>query len=328
MLSDRDSLQHGQVVRTATLDAVVLAVYHSSCHPLTLSATAPPVGTQIGIAGFPAFQFSLANDLNSLQPSFHEGSVSSVAGDGSFIEYDAQTDHGNSGSPLFDMQTGVVYGMVTAVNTGTTGALQNNIALSLPALQTFLDNAKANVSFTSGSTGTRTTVSVTPGSVASLIDSHCGPGSSNTIVTTLQRSYAELNGNDYPTASSDARQAVELSNTCVMSLYQNCQGVSPCNDTAHVIVETSELMGQQVLRIAQARLSGDWSNAERNEITTALDLCSSPNIHSDSKTYSTARGLIAESFRVLRSNYRSPAMANAVDLDAVRTCATSINVEF
>jgi hypothetical protein len=299
LLSDRASLLHGEIVRTATADAVVLAVHHAACQPLSLSASAPVVGTEIGIAGFPAIQFSLANDLSSIQPSFHQGSVSSMSADGSVVEYDAQTDRGNSGSPLFDMQTGVVYALVTAVDTGTTGALQNNLAISVPMLQTFLNNAHANVSFASGGVTSSVALAAT-GSVGSLVDTHCGQGSTNTMLKTLERSYAELNGNDYSTASLDARQAVELSSVCAVSLYQNCQSVSPCNDGPHTLIENGELMGQQILRIATARSGGDWANAERNEIATALDLCASPNIETDAPVYRSSRGLISESCRILR----------------------------
>jgi hypothetical protein len=72
---------------------------------------------------------------------------------GSFIEYDAQTDRGNSGGPLFDIDTGLVYGLVTWVSTGTTGALQNNLAIAM--LQTLAFLSHANVAPRLGAAGIR-----------------------------------------------------------------------------------------------------------------------------------------------------------------------------
>jgi S1-C subfamily serine protease len=69
-----------------------------------------------------------------LSPSFHEGTISSLLAEAGLLQYDAQTDHGNSGSPLFDLDSGTVYGLVRAVNTGETGALQNNFAITIPML--------------------------------------------------------------------------------------------------------------------------------------------------------------------------------------------------
>lgn len=100
MSSDPSSLLHATLVRTAIVDAVVIAVRETSCAPLTLSTSPPVVGTEVGIAGFPAFQLALSNgSLQSLSPSFHEGTVSAITSNSNWIEYDAQTDRGNSGSP-------------------------------------------------------------------------------------------------------------------------------------------------------------------------------------------------------------------------------------
>jgi hypothetical protein len=136
--------RYAAIVRLAEIDAVVLAI-HTSCTPVTIEASPPPVGTRIAIAGFPAFQISIFAQGLGLTPSFHEGAISSVIAGGAYLEYDAQTDHGNSGSPLFDAQTGEVYGLVTGVNTGTTGALQNNIAIGARAFEAFIQNSHHDI---------------------------------------------------------------------------------------------------------------------------------------------------------------------------------------
>lgn len=65
-------------------------------------------------------------------------------------EYDAQTDHGNSGSPMFDLATGQVYGYVSFGNTGATGALQNNVAFAVAAIRDFAQNAHVALNFAQG----------------------------------------------------------------------------------------------------------------------------------------------------------------------------------
>lgn len=127
------------------VDAVVLVI-NSTCVPVTISNATPPVGTRIAIAGFPNFQLRMFARGLGLSPSFHEGTISSLIGDGALLQYDAQTDLGNSGSPLFDIESGEVYGLVRGVNTGATGALQNNIAIGSAALQSFLQNARHDIS--------------------------------------------------------------------------------------------------------------------------------------------------------------------------------------
>jgi len=144
LMSDLRHIHYAAVVRVAETDAVVLGI-HADCQPVSMSRSVPEVGTKIALAGFPAFQLSMFERGLGLSPSFHEGTVSSVIANGGLIEYDAQTDHGNSGSPLFDVETGQVYGLVTAVSTGTTGALQNNIAIGSVALEAFLQNAHRDI---------------------------------------------------------------------------------------------------------------------------------------------------------------------------------------
>ena len=144
LMSDPHHIHYAGIIRVAESDAVVLAI-HADCQAVSISGSAPAVGTRIALAGFPAFQLSMFERGLGLSPSFHEGTISSVVADGAYLEYDAQTDHGNSGSPLFDVETGQVYGLVTAVNTGTTGALQNNIAIGSVSLEAFLQNAHRDI---------------------------------------------------------------------------------------------------------------------------------------------------------------------------------------
>lgn len=134
----------GEVVRLSQypLDAAVIAVNVGNIRPLNLAADIAREGQAVGIAGFPTFQVELLLQRAGLLPSVHFGAVSSLIADGSLIEYDALTDHGNSGGPLFDPTTGLVYGIVTfAVPSRASQAVQNNIAISINRTFEFLNNA-------------------------------------------------------------------------------------------------------------------------------------------------------------------------------------------
>jgi S1-C subfamily serine protease len=323
--SDSTSLLHGQVIRRATIDAVVLAVYDSKCTPLTLSAVEPSVGTSIGIAGFPDFQLKVAEDLSGLSPSFHEGSVSALVADGGLIEYDAQTDRGNSGSPLFDMQTGAVYGLVTAVNTGTTGALQNNLAISIASLKSFLDNSHANVAFGSGN-GTQSQVPA-PGSMAATIDLKCGRGTFASMSQPLYKSNANLNANDYISATKNAQASIETASACLVN-FSTCQAGIACDDRANAILMGDVLMAQQVMRISAARTNGDAINTMRNEASTALALCNSPNILIDSWPYTYLRSSVVQTMTVIKSIQNNPMVHNDPAFGAVRGCAAKVGIQF
>jgi S1-C subfamily serine protease len=192
LLSDPDSELYGHIERVSTRDAAIIAIDNATCPPVTLSPNAPTVGTEIGIAGFPGFQLLIADDASKAEPSFHAGSVSALPDQGEYIEYDAQTDHGNSGSPLFDARTGVVVGIVTLVNTGTTGALQNNLSISIKALASFLQNSHANVVLNvNGAPQIGTPASLqTTASGVNVIDGACGTGTSAIISKTLVKRHA------------------------------------------------------------------------------------------------------------------------------------------
>jgi hypothetical protein len=326
--SDPTSLLHAQVVRKATLDAVVLAVYNEKCSALTLSATAPSVGTSIGIAGFPDFQLRISeDDLTKASPSFHEGSVSSVLAGGGVIEYDAQTDLGNSGSPLFDMQTGVVYGLVMGVNTGATGALQNNLAIAIGALKSFLDNSPAIVAYgDQGPAGQ--SISPAPGSMAAGIDARCGHGTWTTMSQPLYKSFAEANASDYSSATRNAQSSIETASTCLVNFPLSCQANPPCDDRANAVLTGDVLLAQQIMRISAARTNGDAVNTMRNEADTALSLCNSPNILVDLWPYTYLRAAVVQTFTVLKAVQNNPLVHSDPQFNALRGCAAKVGVQF
>ena len=326
LLSDPDSELYGRVDRTSSLDAAIVAVDNASCTPVVLNATLPTVGASIGIAGFPAFQLQIATDATSAEPSFHAGSVSALPAGGALIEYDAQTDRGNSGSPLFDTKSGEVVGLVVGVNTGSTGALQNNLSLSINGLASFLSHSRANVVLNGSAPSSPTSLSTpSPGSTtaAALIDSRCGPDVRSEVTSTLFRVNGELSANDYVSTMQDARTAIETTSSCAIKFV--CPG-SSCNEDEYTLMTGSELLAQQALRIATARSSGDSVNALRNELSTALTLCAMPSIMTDAQPYNFAREAAKASFKLSRVIHAVGPYRGIVDADAVRDCATKFGV--
>lgn len=95
-------------------DLAVLVIDQGGVPPLSFRPGRPPIGQEIGIAGYPYVRYLRAdNDLGRVTPSVQYGHVNDT-GDksGDFFEYDAKTDHGNSGGPVFEWRTGVVLGIV------------------------------------------------------------------------------------------------------------------------------------------------------------------------------------------------------------------------
>lgn len=258
------------------------------------------------------------------EPSFHQGSISAIVSDAGYIEYDAQTDHGNSGSPLFDLQDGTVYGLVTLVNTGATGALQNNFAISANTLKSFLLNSGAQVSIIGGSTPL--TPATTSTNSSNTIDAKCGNGMGARLFAALQKSQAELSANDNSSAIRDAQAAVEAANMCSGYFPENCQSEIQCDDSQHFLVVGVQYLGQVNVRIASARMRGDLLNPLRNELNSLLDLCGSPNALSDRPPYQTFRSFMTTSMQLYAKFYRLPQYRNFVDYDSMRACATKLNV--
>jgi hypothetical protein len=126
-------VQHGLLdlnPRSASDDLAVVVVDVGRVPFLTFYIEQPEPGQEIGIGGFPSFQLNSARDVHDINPSFHFGSINSLPATG-YIQFDALTDHGNSGGPLFGRRTGMVYGVVTLiVQSDTAKAVQNNLALA------------------------------------------------------------------------------------------------------------------------------------------------------------------------------------------------------
>jgi S1-C subfamily serine protease len=104
--------------RYESLDLAVVVIDVGDIPSVTLFGSLsdwvlPREGFPIGIAGYPSFRFQGVNGLDNVQPSVHFGTIN--ARTGIYFEFDAVTDHGNSGGPIFDAKSGKIAGVVTAV---------------------------------------------------------------------------------------------------------------------------------------------------------------------------------------------------------------------
>lgn len=140
-------------VGTGSLDAAVLVVDFPNIPHLNLSNTPPDPGTAIGVAGYPRTQLKFALMRLGLSPSVHAGVVSALVAGGYYLEFDAQVEPGNSGGPLFDADTGLVYGLVTY----KVGDREANLAIDAPDLAAFLQNAGASEAYVPTSPAPRET---------------------------------------------------------------------------------------------------------------------------------------------------------------------------
>ena len=138
------------VRRSADPDLAVVEVDVSGIPPVHISTSLPQVGDDIAIAGFPYNESVLWGHLfggsglrldrrfpPEITPSEHKGAVSAIHGGSYYIQYDAVTDSGNSGGPLFDPSSGEVYGVVQASVEGAReyrgipSSIHNNLAISI-----------------------------------------------------------------------------------------------------------------------------------------------------------------------------------------------------
>lgn len=125
---------------TGELDLAVLRVEQGNLTTDRLDSGIPAVGTKVAVAGYPLTQLALAAQNLGLTPSLHEGTVNALPGGGFYIQFDAQLEPGNSGGPVFDADTGVVYGVATLKFLPNISK-ESNAAISISAATTFLSNA-------------------------------------------------------------------------------------------------------------------------------------------------------------------------------------------
>lgn len=120
-----------------SLDLALLSISTGPFPTLGL-ASSVTTGESVAASGFDnlAYQYFLSS--GDLQPDFHPGNVSSVRG--LLVVDDVPTDPGNSGGPLFDVDSGEVVGVVE-------GSFNKNYyaAVGLSAITPFLREAKVDV---------------------------------------------------------------------------------------------------------------------------------------------------------------------------------------
>jgi len=119
-------------------DLDVLFVRKANVKTVTFSAARALEAQSIGIAGFPAFQLEVWKDAKELEPTVSLGSVNGLNLGNYYVQYDAKTDHGNSGGPVFDSLTGYVLGVVDVGFSGDDSHVNNYLAISQEQARHFL----------------------------------------------------------------------------------------------------------------------------------------------------------------------------------------------
>ncbi|GAC1502155.1 MAG: hypothetical protein NVS1B14_06810 [Vulcanimicrobiaceae bacterium] len=160
------------VRQSADPDLALVSIEVPNIQHVRLSPTLPAIGDDIAIAGFPYTESVMWGAVfggrgpmldhrfpRELTPSMHRGAVSALHGGSYYIQYDALTDTGNSGGPLFDPSTGDVFGVVQASIEGSRqyrdlpSAVHNNLAISTTEGWEFIARAPVTVDRTVASGG-------------------------------------------------------------------------------------------------------------------------------------------------------------------------------
>jgi hypothetical protein len=170
----------------------------------------------------------------------------------------------------------------------------------------------------------------TSGSGAASVDAHCGSVATIRLSRKMNKAFSELHANDYAAAAADARSVTETANMCVIATPNPCQGLdwTPCNDSPHALIEGVQLASQQILRVAAARTNVDSLEALSNEVTTALDLCASPNILSPSQPYQNIGSFLSGTIVTVSKMSNVKDVSGILDVGAVRAGATRLGVNF
>jgi TPR repeat protein len=170
---------------SADVDLAIVSVPVGNTPALRVSPTMPQETERIAVGGYPyvegrfgglmgkAQQLGQAPDLH---PSVHLGDVSDIHG--TFIEFDGTVDHGNSGGPLFDPTSGVVYGVVEGYVPGApvdpsgsqaVSSAYANLAMSRQTVADFLNgsgNPNGENTATAGTAIVKTSAGAQPFEIA------------------------------------------------------------------------------------------------------------------------------------------------------------------
>jgi len=260
LLNGRHALVEGDVlaVGDAKRDLAVVVVPVGGVRALQLANDHATEGESVAVAGFPSIQFRLAESGLGLSPSMHVGTVNALVGDGFYIEYDAQTDHGNSGGPLYDVGSARVYGVVTyGIESESSLAVQNNLAIAITNASGLISQAlqsSAPIASRSGEGASRN------GRGARSSDS----AAANSPADTVRQFYALLNTSQYQAAyallSPDFQKQMPYDQwlSGYATTVRSAATVDDSDDSSDVhihLVATDEKQGRLVTTV----YDGQWS---------------------------------------------------------------------
>jgi hypothetical protein len=152
------------VRRSVDLDIAIVKIDVGNLPVVKLSHGPPDAGDDIAIAGFPYVEVCEMGGFcgdNLLAPHANKGELGSILSTGRVndsgankytIMYDALADHGNSGGPLFDPDSGEVYGIVVDALGGYSAnqmppQSHYNRAISIGVGASFINTAPVSVAY-------------------------------------------------------------------------------------------------------------------------------------------------------------------------------------
>jgi S1-C subfamily serine protease len=253
-----DSDVHQRYPATVTMrdhvrDVAVLTIQVGNRRALALADPAKiNEGSDIAVIGYPraasSFESIFADDL---RPSVHVGIISAVRLKGEIIQFDAQTDHGDSGGPVIDKSTGAVIAIVRGSildpayrargleqplpgsNFGMSVATINQVLSGAPPAASAAAAASIGTASSASGAGTPTTpttggtaVALAGGSSAAYRVGYGAPHYTNATVENISQSVLQRLANSF--SSQSAFYMIPVSFGIVKENGQQLSGV--CDD--------------------------------------------------------------------------------------------------
>lgn len=276
-------------------DVAALTVHRGGFMPLALDGDLPAEGTTIAIAGYPATQLELARAHLGLAPSVHEGTVSAIVAQGFLILHDAQQEHGNSGGPLFDANTGAVYGIVTE-SFKPPGTIGTNAAISIRGVRGFMGNIQV------------------PTGLGSLIGL-MGYGATNAACVRGMQVFAKAAA-DWDTSS---RRAIATVTSSVQPIMNRWSQVSP-RQTRDLSGDLASLLGdantqvQEVQKDIEPQL--DIALSDLNDAKVPETMALIQQMTNDMKSHSTYYSTYLESWHDNAQHYANTGRMGGPPIDS------------
>jgi S1-C subfamily serine protease len=243
------------VMRDHRRDVAILKVPAGHRHTLSLeSARDTQEGTAIIVMGYPrvTLEFErIAGD--DLRPTVHSGIVSAVRFNGEVIQFDALTDHGDSGGPIIDEATGrvvaIVHGAPLDPSYAARGLEQelpgSTYGPSASTVEAVLSGAPSTASIAAGTSGAETSAGRSGAVVgSSSIFSRAGANSASYRVGYgVPQSYTTEGSTDSSNSINEAVDASVLQRLQAYLQQENSLYLIPLKLSSEALSDSQHLSG-------------------------------------------------------------------------------------